>query len=81
MSGDEKMEYVILIHRAEEGGYWGEFPGLPGCYTQAATIDKLLKRAPDAIESHLDALQYFGHPIPDQQLIVGVVTVPPTKAA
>ena len=26
------MEYTVLIHPAEEGGYWAEVPALPGRY-------------------------------------------------
>jgi len=26
----EQIEYVVIIHEAEEGGYWSEVPGLPG---------------------------------------------------
>ena len=50
------MEYVLVIHEAEEGGYWAEFPALPGCYTQGETIDEVIKRAPEAIDSHVTAL-------------------------
>jgi len=31
------MEYVIVIHRAEEGGYWANVPALDGCFIQGET--------------------------------------------
>jgi len=44
------MEYTVLFHRAEEGGYWVEVPDLPGCYSQGETME-------EAIELHLETLQ------------------------
>lgn len=75
------MDYVIVIHAAEEGGYWAEFPALPGCYTQAETIEHLLQRAPEAIESHVEALREDGQPIPDEPILVGTVRLPHPSAA
>ena len=27
------MKLKIIIHEAEEGGYWAEIPAIPGCAT------------------------------------------------
>ena len=51
------MDYTILIHQAEEGGFWSEVPALPGCYSQGETIDETLKSTKEAIETHLLALK------------------------
>ncbi len=51
------MEYTILIHQAEEGGFWSEVPALLGCYSQGETIDETLHNAKEAIESYLMALK------------------------
>jgi predicted RNase H-like HicB family nuclease len=51
------MEYTILIHQAEEGGFWSEVPALPGCYSQSETIDETLHNTKEAIESYLIALK------------------------
>lgn len=58
------MDYVMVIHQAEEGGYWAEFPALPGCFTQGETVEEVLEDAPDAVGSHLDALRDDGQQIP-----------------
>ena len=50
------MEYTILIHQAEEGGFWSEVPDLPGCYSQGETIEEALRNSREAIEAHLIAL-------------------------
>ena len=51
------MDYTILIHQAEEGGFWSEVPALPGCYSQGETIDETLRNSKEAIEIHLQALK------------------------
>ena len=47
------MTIKVLVHRAEEGGYWAEVPALPGCFTQAETLDELRSRAKESIEAYL----------------------------
>lgn len=32
------MSFQVIIHDAEEGGYWAEVTGMPGCYSQGETI-------------------------------------------
>ena len=59
------MEYVLVIHPAEEGGYWAEIPALPGCFVQGETLDELLSEAPDVIDSHLEALREDGQALGD----------------
>jgi predicted RNase H-like HicB family nuclease len=75
------MEYVLVIHEAEEGGYRAEFPALTGCYTQGETIDEVMKRAPEAIESHVEALKEDGQPVPDGHFMLATVRVPSPSAA
>ena len=35
------------MHEAEEGGYWAEVPAIPGCATQAETMEELIDRLSD----------------------------------
>jgi len=51
------MEYTVLIHPAEEGGFWAEVPELPGCRSQGDTIQDALSNSREAIEAHLMALK------------------------
>lgn len=44
-----------IVHKAEEGGYWAEVPALPGCVTQAETMDELRTNLREAIEGWLEA--------------------------
>jgi predicted RNase H-like HicB family nuclease len=43
-------EFLIVIERDEEGYLVASVPSLPGCHTQARSMDELLERAKEAIE-------------------------------
>ena len=47
------MKLKVVIHRAEEGGYWAEVPSLAGCATQGDTFEELLENIYEAIEGYL----------------------------
>ncbi len=49
------MKLEVIVHQAEEGGYWAEVPSIPGCATQGETFDELLKNLSEAIEGCLSA--------------------------
>jgi predicted RNase H-like HicB family nuclease len=47
------MKIKVVIHEAEEGGYWAEVPAIPGCATQGDTYEELLRNLAEAIEGCL----------------------------
>jgi len=47
------MKIKIVIHEAEEGGYWAEVPAIPGCVSQGETMDELMRNIREAIEGCL----------------------------
>ena len=47
------MKLKVIIHEAEEGGFWAEVPSIPGCVTQGDTFDELLANIYDAVEGCL----------------------------
>ena len=47
------MKIKIVVHHAEEGGFWAEVPALPGCATQGETMDELMFNLREAIEGCL----------------------------
>jgi len=47
------MKLKVIIHEAEEGGYWAEVPAIPGCMTQGETMKDLIENLYDAIEGCL----------------------------
>ena len=34
-----QQNWRIVIHEAEEGGYWGEVPAMPGCVSEGETVE------------------------------------------
>jgi predicted RNase H-like HicB family nuclease len=46
--------YKAVVHPENEGGYWAEVTGLPGCFTQGQTLDELYRNLGEAIACHLD---------------------------
>jgi predicted RNase H-like HicB family nuclease len=49
-----KREFSVVIERDSEGYYVASVPALPGCHTQARSLDKLLSRIKEAIELFLE---------------------------
>ena len=47
------MKVKVVVHEAEEGGFWAEVPAIPGCATQGETMDELLANLREAIEGCL----------------------------
>ncbi len=47
------MKLKVIVHEAEEGGYWAEVPSIPGCATQGETFDELLRNIYEAVEGCL----------------------------
>jgi len=69
------MRYTVLIHRADEGGYWAEIPALEGCFAQGEMLDDLLAEVREAAVSHLAALKADGQLIPDDDLVLMTTVV------
>jgi predicted RNase H-like HicB family nuclease len=47
------MKLKIIVHDAEEGGYWAEVPAIPGCASQGETMEELIRNIREAIEGCL----------------------------
>jgi len=47
------MKLKVIVHEAEERGFWAEVPAIPGCATQGETFDELMKNVHEAIEGCL----------------------------
>ena len=50
---EANLKIKVVVHEAEEGGYWAEVPALPGCATQGETLDELLANVREAVEGCL----------------------------
>lgn len=47
------MKLQVVVHEAEEGGYWAEVPSIPGCATQGDSFEELLNNLYEAVEGCL----------------------------
>ena len=54
MRRSKKQEFSVIFERDEEGYYVASVPELPGCHTQARSLDKIIERVREAIELCLE---------------------------
>jgi predicted RNase H-like HicB family nuclease len=47
------LKLVVVVHPAEEGGYWAEVPALPGCVSEGETLPGTLVNIREAAEGWL----------------------------
>jgi len=47
------MKLKVVVHEAEEGGFWAEVPAIPGCATEGDTFQELLENLYEAVEGCL----------------------------
>ncbi|PYV18784.1 MAG: HicB family protein [Acidobacteria bacterium] len=47
------MKVKVVVHEAEEGGYWAEVPAIPGCASQGDTLEELMNNIKEAVEGCL----------------------------
>lgn len=47
------MRIRVIVHKAEEGGFWAEVPSIPGCATQGETMEEIETNIREAIEGCL----------------------------
>ena len=56
------MKIKVVVHEAEEGGYWAEVPSIPGCATQGESFEEFLGNLYEAVEGCLS--------VDDQDVVV-----------
>jgi predicted RNase H-like HicB family nuclease len=52
--------FAVVIHEEASGGFWGEVPALPGCYSQGETVQDLLANLREAIAGTLEVMKEEG---------------------
>lgn len=52
-----QQDWRIVIHEAEEGGYWGEVPAMPGCVSEGESVEEckanVMEAARGCLETYL----------------------------
>ena len=56
-------EFNVVIERDSEGYYVASVPALPGCHTQAKSLDKLMERIREAVELYLEVEKQITEPL------------------
>jgi predicted RNase H-like HicB family nuclease len=49
------VKFGVVVEKDENGYYVASVPELPGCHTQAKTLDEVMKRIKEAIQAYLEA--------------------------
>jgi predicted RNase H-like HicB family nuclease len=65
----------VILHPAEEGGYWVEVPSLPGCFSQGDSKEEALENIREAIALHIEDMIAAGEDVPDDIEPISVETV------
>ncbi|MBM2827446.1 MAG: hypothetical protein HW403_1510 [Dehalococcoidia bacterium] len=60
-----QVQLSVVLHRAEEGGYWVDVPSLPGCFSQGESVEEALSNIKEAIELHLEGCLEDGLELPE----------------
>ena len=48
------MKLQVVIHPAEEGGFWAEIPAFLGCVSEGETLEETLANIKEAAEGWLE---------------------------
>ncbi len=64
------MKLTVIVHKAEEGGFWAEVPALPGCASQGDTPEELLRNVYEAIEAYLMTDSAPGNRVEDVEEVI-----------
>lgn len=51
------MQIKVVIHPSEEGGFWAEVPGFPGCVSEGETLEEVRANIREAFGGVLESLQ------------------------
>lgn len=66
-----KIEYPLKVHKAEEGGFWAEFPDLPGCITEGDTLEETLHNAREALNGWIASRFERNFQVPSSSTLKG----------
>lgn len=64
----DKLFYPAIFHKAEEGGFWVEFPDIPECMTQGDEMQQAYEMAAEALGLSLTTMEDTREEIPRASL-------------
>jgi predicted RNase H-like HicB family nuclease len=56
-------EFNVVVEKDSDGYFVASVPSLPGCHTQAKSLDQLMKRIEEAIQLCLEVKGAEGEPL------------------
>ena len=65
------MKLKVVVHKAEEGGFWAEVPAIPGCVSQGESMEELRVNILEAIEGCL-SVEFEGGPSDDISEVIEI---------
>jgi predicted RNase H-like HicB family nuclease len=65
------MKLKVVVHKAEEEGFWAEVPAIPGCFSQGESMEALRENVLEAIEGCL-SVEFEGDPSDDVSEVIEV---------
>jgi predicted RNase H-like HicB family nuclease len=71
-----EIEYVVVVHEDEDGGYWTDVPSLPGTGSQGETLDEAIENTKEAIELMIEYLKDKNQPVPEPKELIIKLSVP-----
>lgn len=77
MPDTSRRGYLIVVERADDGGYGAWAPDLPGCVALGDTIEDAKHQMREAIAFHLEGLREQGEPVPAPTAVAAVVVTTP----
>ena len=77
MSDIDAPSDLIVIERADDGGYGAWAPDLPGCVALGDSLEECEHEMREAIAFHLEGLREQGEPVPPPTAIAAVMLTTP----
>ena len=71
-----QLEYTVIVHKADEGGFWSEVPALPGAGSQGESLEDAIANTRESIAAVLETMKQRGEPVRSPDDIVVKVSVP-----
>ena len=63
------MKLRVLVHAAEEGGYWAGVPAFPGCVSEGETFEEVMANIREAAEGWIEVAAERARYDPDAQIV------------
>jgi predicted RNase H-like HicB family nuclease len=66
---------MVIVEKAEEGGFYAHVPDLPGCYSQGESLAETLENIRGSMEAWLEAAREHGYTLPGDEVLRAEIAV------